>query len=52
MTFSTSGFFYKSVSPGPLSIKLGPFNFFYTKIAGVVVTGNKLIAGVMIDENP
>ena len=30
---STSGFFHKSVSPGPLSIPLGPFRIF-SKIRG------------------
>jgi hypothetical protein len=29
--FSPSGFFYESLSPGPLSIPLGPFRFFSLK---------------------
>jgi hypothetical protein len=28
MRFSTSGFYYESVSPKPLGIPLGPFEFF------------------------
>ncbi len=51
MRFSFSGFFHGSVSPGPLSISLGPFKILmniheditnFVFIAGVVVTDDKL----------
>ncbi len=53
--FSPSGFFHESVSPGPLSIPLGPF-WFFSKIRGdisesIFITGrndtrNNLFSGV------
>jgi hypothetical protein len=43
--FRLQVFFNESVSPGPRRIKLGHLTF--SKIAGVVVTGDKLIADVM-----
>jgi hypothetical protein len=43
--FRLQVFIHESISPGSLRIKLGHLTF--SKIAGVVVTGNKLIAGVM-----
>jgi hypothetical protein len=33
--FSSSGFFYESVSPKPLSILLRPFQIFFSAIRGV-----------------
>jgi hypothetical protein len=36
MSFSTSVFFHKSVSPGTLSMPLGPFQIF-PKFAGIFV---------------
>ncbi len=54
MRFSSSDFFHESLSTAPLSIPLGPLQFF-TKIhedihnfvfTGVVDTGHKLFTGV------
>jgi hypothetical protein len=53
--FLTSGFYCDSVSSGPMSIPLGPFQIFskirgdihnFVFIAGVNDTGDKLVIGV------
>jgi len=45
MRFATSGFFRESVSPGPLSIPLGLFRFFFSKIRGDI-SESMFITGV------